>query len=273
MKLELQEATQRAETNVYSKTVLRAFEILEALDSDTPELGIRELSRKIGEPKSSVQRLVATLVHIGVLEQNPATERYRIGFRLFELGARWLGSVSARDRIHQYLTQLVEETKETAYVAIADNRGGAVYIDKVQSPQTIRTGAPIGQRVSLSSSAIGRALLAYMSSNQVEEILREPVECRTPKTITDPEKLRETLAISIEQGYFLDDEESEIGLRCIAVPVLAPDRTAVASICVSGPSSRITLERVSEIACTLRKTAETASGELVYLLEQDGRLT
>lgn len=272
MGLTVQDEKRRAEIPAHAKTLVRAFEILEAFDDETPELGIRELSRKLGEPKSSVQRLVATLVHLGVLERDPASERFRIGFKLFDLGSRWLRNIPAHDRIHQHLLRLVEETKETAYLAIPDNDGNVVYIDKVLSPQAIRAGAAIGQRASLAGSAIGRAILAYMPNETIDEVLRRPLEPRTPNSITDPERLRHLLAESTQAGFFLDDEESEIGLRCIAVPVLTPDSVAQAAICISGPSSRITHERVHEIAESVKRAAADASKELIYLLAQDGPL-
>jgi len=260
-------------SNDYSKTVLAAFELLQMFDAETTELGIRELSRKLGKPKSSVSRLVSTLNYLGVLEQDPVTEKYHIGFKLLELGSLWLQNVPLRDRIHRYLSKLVDETQETAYLAILSRDNTAIYIDKVQSPQAVRVGSPVGRAVPLRDSAIGRALLAYLPAEQQKQIIQtcKPVK-QTPNTICDPAELEQFLALSVKRGYFLDDEEIEIGLRCVAVPILRDDGSPIASVCTSGPSTRITLERVPDIAHTVQRIAAEASKELTHLEKHDGIL-
>lgn len=259
--------------NSYSSTVVAAFDVLSAFDETTTDLGIRELSRKLDKPKSSIFRLVTTLHHLGLLEQDPITEKYRIGFKLFELGILWLRNVPFRDRIHGHLSDLVEHTRETAYIAVLNGNDTAVYIDKVQSPQAVRVGSPIGRPVSLADSAIGRALLAYLPDEHQARIIANCQKVkRTPNSITDPEALRGFLASSTELGYFLDDEEAEIGLRCVAVPILGRNGEPLASICVSGPSARIPLERVPEIAEAVKRVALAASKQLAHVEEHDGIL-
>ncbi|MEW1907672.1 IclR family transcriptional regulator [Kitasatospora sp. NPDC085895] len=216
------------------QSVERAFLLLEALAEAGGTAALSELSASSGLPMPTIHRLIRTLVQQGYVRQDTA-RRYTLGPRLIRLGetaGRLLGSWA-----RPYLAELMEATGETANLAVLEG-GEVVYVGQVQSRRSMRMFTEVGRRVQPHCTGVGKALLAQLPQEEARAVLgSRPLQAHTPFTHTDPAELLEHLAAAREAGYVVDDQEQEIGVRCIAVAVPgAPTPTALS---VSGPEARI----------------------------------
>ncbi|WP_067450208.1 IclR family transcriptional regulator [Actinomadura macra] len=239
------------------RSLERAFELLEQMADAGGEITLSELTEVSGLPMPTIYRLMRTLVNHGYVRQEPS-KRYALGPRLIRLGegaSRLLGSWA-----RPVLSRLVDDVGETANMAVLEG-DEAVYVAQVPSKHSMRMFTEVGRRVQPHCTGVGKALLSQLSEHRVREILtRTGMESQTPNTFTDPDALVTELARIREQGYAVDDEEQEIGVRCVAVPLLgAPTLTALS---VSGPSARMTRETVADVVPIMRDAAERFAKEL-----------
>ncbi|WP_405020181.1 IclR family transcriptional regulator [Kitasatospora sp. NBC_00070] len=216
------------------QSVERAFQLLEALADSGGVATLSELSATSGLPMPTIHRLVRTLVQQGYVRQDTA-RRYTLGPRLIRLGetaGRLLGSWA-----RPYLAELMEATGETANLAVLEG-GEVVYVGQVQSRRSMRMFTEVGRRVQPHCTGVGKALLAQLDEAEARGVLgTQPLQSHTPYTVTDPAELFAQLAQARERGYVVDDQEQEIGVRCIAVAV--PGAPAPTALSVSGPEARI----------------------------------
>ncbi len=254
-----------------SQSILRAFQVLDAFSNGDRELGVRELSRRLGLPRSTVHRLVVSLQVVGALEQNPETDKYRLGLKLFELGTLVATHWGFQERVQKYLEDLVARSGETAHLAILDSDGYAVLVNKIASPRAVTVGGAIGTRRPVYCSAIGKALIAFLPEPKLERLLSSiTLVPRTPRTITDPDRFRQELALVRERGYSVDNEEFEEGLRCVAAPIFNTQGRASAAIGISGPSQRLNAETLPGLARITKDEADTISRDLGHFLFVSG---
>lgn len=245
-----------------NQTVVRAFELLAAYSNGDKELGVRELSRRMNLPKSTVFRLIASLQSVGALEKNPATDKYYLGLRLFELGSLVAMQRGFQERVHGRLESLVARSGETAHLAVFDKEGYAVVVDKVASPRAVTVSGPIGVRRPLYCSAIGKSLIAFLPEPERKHVLNLIFfERRTSHTIVTPDALERELSRVRELGYSVDNEEFEDGLRCLAAPIFNPRREVIAAIGISGPSQRLNADSMPYFAQMLKDEAGLISRE------------
>lgn len=239
--------------------------VLEALASAREQtLGLSELAQRVGLHKTSAARVLATLTAHGYVEQDPRTRRYRLTLKLFELGSLCLARIELVREARPLLENLARLSGEVVHLAVLD-QGEVVYVDKVESEQTIRMYSRVGRRSPVHCTGVGKALLAFVDDVTFQSIVAEKGLRRyTPRTITDPERLREHLARVRETGVAFDDEEHEPGIRCVAAPVRDHRGVVVASISVAGPTVRMTHERLQELAEPVRQTAAAISARLGY---------
>ncbi|MEU2513725.1 IclR family transcriptional regulator [Streptomyces syringium] len=232
----------------------RAFDLLERMADAGGEVGLSELSASSGLPLPTIHRLMRTLVACGYVRQQP-NRRYALGPRLIRLGesaSRLLGTWA-----RPYLARLVEETGETANMALLDG-DEVVYVAQVPSRHSMRMFTEVGRRVLPHSTGVGKALLAQATDEEVRALLaRTGMPAATEKTITTPEGFLEALARVRESGFAVDDNEQEIGVRCLAVPV--PDSPTAAAISISGPAGRVTEAAVEKIVPVLQEVAAELS--------------
>jgi IclR family KDG regulon transcriptional repressor len=241
------------------QTIERASQILDILGQSPQGISIRELSAKIKLPKGTTHRLLSSLSYFGYVKQDPKTRNYFLGFKLVELGNLLLNQLDLRKEAEPFLRDLAERIKETVHMVVMD-RDEVVYIDKVeteQSPSGLRMASRIGLRNPPHSCAVGKVLLADFSDESQDSFLKgRSLSRRTENTMTDLAQLKEHLKQVRKQGYALDDEENERGIRCVAAPIYNETGRAVAAISISGPAFRVTKKVVQE---TLRKEVmETA---------------
>src|SRR5690606_11144766 len=216
------------------RSLERAFDLLEHLADAGGEMALSELTEVSGLPMPTIYRLMRTLVNQGYVRQEPS-KRYALGPRLVRLG-------------------------EGASMAVVEG-DEAVYVAQVPSRHSMRMFTEVGRRVQPHCTGVGKALLSQLPDERVKEILaRTGMEPHTPNTLTSPEALLAELAQVREQGYAVDDEEQELGVRCVAVPLRgAPALTAIS---VSGPSGRMTREAVPGVVPIMHAAAERFAREL-----------
>jgi IclR family transcriptional regulator, KDG regulon repressor len=244
-------------------SVATAIALLKAFSEDEVEIGVSSLSKRLGVAKSTVHRLAVTLVSDGMLEQNPENEKYRLGIALFGLGAlvRRRMDVSAEARPH--LFQLRESTGETVHLGLLD-RSEIMYIYNLESHHAIRMRSDIGVRKPAYCTAEGLAILAFQPDTVVEEIIARGLKPRTPTTNTNPKMLWKMLEQVRKQGFAIEDEQSEVGMRSIAAPIRNSSGDVVAAVGVAGPLQRLSDVVLAEFAPKVVETADTVSVRIGY---------
>jgi IclR family acetate operon transcriptional repressor len=239
------------------QSVERAFDLLEAIADAGGVAGLSKLAQDSGLALPTIHRLIRTLVDLGYVRQEPSRQ-YSLGpglIRLGESSSRLLGTWS-----RPYLTRLVDALGESANLAMLDG-DQVVYVAHVQSRHSMRMFTEVGRRVHPHCTAVGKALLANLPPDDVRALLRRTgMPARTEHTITEPGKFAEEIDRVRAQGYAMDDGEQEVGVRCVAVPVLGtPNRLALS---VSGPAPRMTAEVVDRAVPLLRRAVEDFAGDL-----------
>jgi IclR family KDG regulon transcriptional repressor len=224
------------------QTVSNALRLLEVFYEE-PELGVSELSRRLGLPKNNVFRLLATLELGGYVEQSRVNDEYRLGVRCLELGRAYARSHTLVERARPFLTDLVAELGETAHLGILRDFQ-VVHLDGVQPKRLLVTSSRVGQRLSVHCSALGKVLIGCadpaLRQAYHESVLASGLEAVTPETVVDATKLSDQLRMVGGQGYALDFGECEVGLNCAAAPVYGDAGDVVAALSVSGPAFRLT---------------------------------
>lgn len=248
------------------QAVSHALDLLEQFHGDdVDELGVTELSKRLKLHKNNVFRLLATLESRGYIEQNRATENYRLGLKSLELGQTFIKKMGLLHQAKPVLEELVHESNETAYVAIFKD-GYIVYLDVVETGLTVRVVSRVGTRLPSYCTAAGKVHLAYMSDEEIESYLpAQDLEAYTPHSITDREVLKRDLAKVAEQGYAFDIEELDIGVRCVAAPIRDYTRRIVGALSISGPATRFSDERLEkELVPLVTRAADELSTRLGF---------
>lgn len=239
----------------------RAVAILNELATGLKEKS--DLSRNLGLHKSTVHRLLAVLDRNGFVERKPGGREYGLGWRVLELGMVAALRLNILDCVKPYLAELVDRTRETADLGVLCE-GEVVSLLNVESLDSVRTPATIGRRVPLHCASEGKAILAFLPSEQIQEHLKGYVFTRrTRNTITTKQRFLGELAMVRERGYAVDNEEFEEGLRCIAAPVSNHSGTVTAATSIAGPAFRITGARFSVLARAVVQVAAELSTALV----------
>jgi len=237
----------------------KLFQVIELLAENGP-MGIIELSSSLGFHKSTVHRLVSSLQYMGYIRQDGESLKYSLSLKFLEIGSKILEQTNMASLIHPDLRQLSDRTGETVHLVRREGTE-AVYIDKVESSvSSIRMVSRVGSRIPLYCSGVGKALLAELPDSEIEEIWNTSrIRSLTPKTITKFDLLMERIREIRKNGYALDDEENEEGVRCIAVSLYDYHKEPVYALSISAPVSRMGDERIQELkAAVLKFKDETA---------------
>ncbi len=245
------------------KSIQRAAVILRSFTEAEPELGVIELSRRLGMHKSTVSRILSTLQAEGLVGQNPETGKYRLGVGLISLAGVALGRLTARAAAQPYLTELAEATQETVNVTVIEGRD-CVNIERSFSPQPIRYMGWIGRRTPLHCTASGKVLLAYMPPKERDALLRLPLAKYTNNTIVDLQSLEASFSQICEQGFAIVHEEFEEGFSSVAAPIFDHQGQAVATVAISGPTFRMGPGQIEAFIKPLKETTHKASADLGY---------
>lgn len=245
------------------QSIERALDILEAFTYSSPELGLVEISKKVGLSKGTTYRIVYTLTNRGYISQEQNL-KYRLGPKSFEIGSVALSQMEIRRVAHTHLEELRNLTGEATHLVVQD-KGEALYLDKLDSPRAIRMNSFIGQRLPMHCTAVGKAMLADLPELEVTYICNMRGMGRsTAKTITTIEGLLQDLQQIKVRGYALDDEENEEGLRCLAAPIRDYSCKVIAAISVSVPIIRLGDEFLPKLVESLVSTAKQISYHMGY---------
>jgi len=245
------------------QSVDRSLDVLEALAQRATPTGISELAQLVGLHVSTVHRLLATLVDRGYVRQDPESSRYHLGSRVFALAAAAELHLDLRNLARPFLERLMRGSGETANLA-TQAEGDVVYLEHAQSPRLVRMTTQPGARAPMYCTSVGKAMLAFGERELIERVIAGPMPRRTKKTIVSPERLRAELVAIAHKGYAVDDEEAEEGVRCIAAPVFDRRGGVIGSVSISGPTTRVTPQRVDELAPLICRIAKELSKQLGY---------
>ena len=233
----------------------RGLALLEMLTESSGGLTVSQFVRRSGLPKSSVHCLVITLARCGYLRQRERTHRFVLDMKLLPLANTALAQIELREQAAPYLNALARATQLTAQIAIFE-QGESVIIGKVVPPGAPPIPTWTGKRMHTHCTALGKALIAYMGSERLEQLIREHGLARhNENTITSPSKLRLELEKIRNLHWALNDEEYAIGIRCIAAPIFDHLGKAFAAVSVSGTVSQITPDNCASLAERATKTA------------------
>lgn len=265
MKREFQNVKPAPERGRYQIKVLeKALAILDLFDQPGLELTATEVAKKLGMSKATAFRILSVLEDASYLERVRLGGGYRLGFMLHRLGSFVEGSALIQRRVRPFLEELKQQCDETVHLVVM-NKGEALYLDKIEGRKAIRVVSRIGMRLPAHCSGVGKVLLAHLPEDEVEEIIKEKGLPRfTPKTITDREALAAELRLIRRNGYALDNEEIELGLKCVAAPLWDASGRVVAAVSISGPKFRFDNGATRELVRLLRDAAERISAALGY---------
>lgn len=230
------EAAQNSSRGLSS--LANAITLLKTFNEKEYELGISELSKRLGLAKSTVHRMATTLVMGGMLEKNPANDKYRLGLALFSLGGLVRRRLDVSYEARPTLQELKSKLNETVLLGVLDGLE-ALYLFHFESTHAIRMRSDIGVRKPALCTGEGQVMMAFRSDDDIEHALSQTLEARTPHTVTDPDLLRKKLKSIREHGYVIEDQESEVGMRCIAAPIFNMNGNAVAGVGLAGPLHRM----------------------------------
>lgn len=245
-------------------SVHNAARLLCAFTTTDTEYGVSQLARKLQLPKSTVHRLLTTLAEERLIERNPRTVRYRLGLKMWELGALAAGHLTLREAAAPYLDDVRNRTRETVQVAVLDGTE-VVYVERRESPQTLRLFGRVGHRNHAHCTSTGKVLLAHLPPEELERRLAAmELVAHTRYTITDPDKLRAELATVRQRGYAVNINESEMGIASVGAPIFDRSGTVVAAASIAGPLTRFEGPAMRQFAEVIVEATRRISERLGY---------
>lgn len=242
----------------------RAARILDCFTFDKPELSVSEVSDATGLHKSTAHRILVALKYSGFVEQSQETAKYSLGIKLFKLGHQAIARLNLPDIARPYLRALMEETEETVHLAVLDNEQ-VLYLDKVEGAHALRMPSRVGRHIPTYCTSLGKAMLSCLDESEVRRILRgQPLMRYTDGAVTNLGELLGELKKTRKQGYAVDNEETEVGLRCVGAPIRDCMGEMVGAVSVAGPSARLVPEKIPLLGNIVTKVASSISRRLGY---------
>jgi len=238
--------------------------MLEAVAQEPDGLSNAEISRKLQIPKSSASYILRTLERQAYLNRDSDSGKYRVGLKILSLSRGALSGIDVREVALPIMRHLMEKTNLTCHLAILDGPE-AVYIEKVEPQGFIRMDTWVGRRMRVHATSVGKSLVAHIPQPKLEKILSERgMEKRTPKTITTLPRLLKELEKVRTQGYSVDDEENNIGARCLGAPIFDQSGHIEAALGLSGTINQVNPQTMPRIIEALKDAARHISMQLGY---------
>lgn len=242
------------------QSVDRAVTVLEILAKRGPA-AVTDIAAELGVHKSTAFRLLVVLERRGLVQQVAERGKYQLGFGIIRLAGATTASLDLTQQSRPISERLAAEVGETINVAVLE-LDYAVNIDQVRGHAAVTSHNWVGQRTPLHATSSGKVLLAHMPPAERERLLAGPLERFTPNTITDAAKLRAELDEVARRGWATTFEELELGLNAVAAPIRIYDGSVAAAISASGPSYRLTAERLPDVARAVVRGADDIAGRL-----------
>jgi DNA-binding IclR family transcriptional regulator len=241
--------------SIYDVAVLqKALDLLEVI-AEEPDLGLSELSERTGASKASTYRMLSTLESRGFVAKDSETRKYAPGVQLVALSCAVVARLDLVKAARPYMEQLQRMFDETINLGILAD-GEVIYVDILGRAQGLRMAAQVGARDALHSTSLGKAILSALPASEARELLSSYRRlASTPRTIVGLEALMTDLAAVAARGYSIDDEENEVGARCVGVPIRDLSGRVIGAISVSGPATRISQELMATIGMRLQDAA------------------
>ena len=248
-----------------NKSIDRALQILELFSLEKAEWGVTEISKALNIYKSNVHNVLTTLAEKGFVKKDPKTDKYKLGIKFFELGSVVIKNMDLRKIAHPYIEELSKEFNETVHLGVLD-KGRVISIEGEESGKGLCSHIEIGKGTPLHCTAVGKAIMAYLSEEEINLIIRrEGLEKFTENTITTKKDLKNEFKKIREQGYAIDNIEHEEGVRCVAGPIRDYTGKVIASMSISGPAFRINEDNIPLIAKKVKEYCNCISEEIGYL--------
>lgn len=248
-----------------NQSVEKTLQIIEIMSEAREPMRLQDVSLKADLPMSTALRLINTLVNFGYANQDPVSLRYSLSLKFAHIGSLVGAQVSIRDTAHPIMANLAHMCQESTCIAIEEDME-AVYIDVIDGPDgMLRITQRIGKRAPMHSTGVGKVLLQNYDSKQLTQLIAvKGLQILTPNTINTHDELLSEISKIRRQGYALDNEECELGARCIAAGIKDYTGKIVAGISVSGPISRMTAEKIGIITPIIMDSADSISRLLGY---------
>ena len=239
----------------------RACDILECLADYGPDMALSQITSAVGLSKTTVHRLLSALEGRNYVYHQRSAGKYSLGNKLFELGLKAMDEDRIAALARPRLAQLAEATGETAHLGVL-RAGEVVSICAVEGPRTLTTPSTVGRRAPAHSSSQGKCMLALAPREQIDSMLAAPLPRFTRNTITTASRMRRELALVRRQGYAVDSEEFERGLKCIGAPVIDGVGTVRGSVSIAGPAGRMGPEEMPYLIQAVKDAASGLSADL-----------
>lgn len=238
----------------------RALDILMLLYYEQKELGVTEIAKSLGLHKSTVHRTLSTLENKGFVQQNLENGKYWLGMKIYALGMLVGEKMPLKHIIRPYAKELFERFHEVVNVSVLDktsqNYPRTILILKEESPdQILRVNPIVGSSSGSHYSAVGKCLLAFSPEKVLDKFKTKELPIYTKNTISNWDDLLKELEDVRIKGYAIDNEELEIGLTCVAAPILDKENNVIAAISISGPTSRIRSDKFEAIVSEVKTIA------------------
>jgi IclR family KDG regulon transcriptional repressor len=245
-----------------AQTLLKAVKILDCFSPEHPEIGVREMARKIAMSSSATGRLMLAMKELGILIQNPATKNYSVGARTLVWAGVYLSTCDIRSIAMPYMEDLHRTTQETISLYILDGED-RVCVERLESPQNVRIVARIGRRLPLYAGSAGKVFLAFLPEQRREEILASEILAPfTANTIVDKDQLREELEKIRENGWAVSHGEWMAEASGVAAPIFSRDEEVVGVITISGPTQRFNADIIRTYCQILTQSAGQISSAM-----------
>ena len=246
------------------QSISRVFTIIEVLAAHPAGVPLQQLANEAGLAKSTAHRLVANLCALGYAVQDSFSSHYRLTLKMFELSSAVVNDTSILSVAKPHLDRLARRSGEAVHLVIRDGED-VVYLFKAESGG-MRMSSRVGLRAPICCTGVGKAILSTLPYPEVEAIWRAtPHEKLTRHTITDFDQLQEQLALVRASGYAVDDEENELGIRCVAVPIPGPGGKAESAFSISSLVPHMRRERILQLAQLALETKENILRDLGLL--------
>ena len=248
-----------------NQSLEKALQLIEILAPAREPMRLQDLSKQAGMPPSTALRLLNTLLQHGYVNQDPLTCRYGLTLKFAQIGGLVRSRLDICTLAHPSLLELSSRCGESCCLAVEENQQ-AVYVDVVDGPDgMLKIMQRIGKRAPLHCTGVGKLFLLNLTQEQVEDyVQRCGLPALTNKTITTQERLLQELSYIRRQGYAMDDEECELGARCVACGVWDYTKRIVASVSVTGPLHRMQGDHLVNITQQVQRTASRLSNMLSY---------
>ena len=254
----------REKSNYIIQSVAHALDVMEQFAGEADELGVTELSKRLRLHKNNVFRLLATLESRGYIEQNRATENYRLGIRCLQLGQSYVQHMGLLRQARPIMADLVRQVRETTYLAVL-RRTAVVPVEVIEADRPVRIVSQLGEALPLHCTAAGKAYLAFESEDDVRALLPDGLPRLTERTIVDRQALLQQLRTVVATGYAIDLGEHLEDVRAVASPVRDYARNVVGTLAIVAPAFRLTPERIDkEVAPLALKAARELSIRLGF---------